>query len=229
MRVRSAARFCWLGLASYQQVYSLQQQLVEHCAQHEASAVFLAVEHPAVFTLGKRGGRQYLSVSEQFINSQGIEIIATERGGVITFHGPGQLVLYPVLHLRRCGLSVTDLVYLLEELMIRLASSFGVDATRHPRNRGVWVDGKKLGSLGVAIRHGVSFHGMALNVDLCLDPFTWISPCGLTGVQMTSLTLESKHPVSVAEVLALFPAVLADIFPFSFTAVQQQALFEGTK
>lgn len=184
----TTAAFCDLGLQAYPAVHALQVALA---AQRRlgplATDVFLCVEHPPVFTLGRRGNKEHLGVSETFLRERTIAVVPIERGGEITYHGPGQLVLYPIINLRQARLGVSDYVYLLEELMLRLAADFGVQASRDARNHGIWVGNSKLGSIGIAIRHGIAFHGLALNVDLDLEPFSWINPCGLRDVGMTSL------------------------------------------
>lgn len=214
------AALCHLGLTEYQAVYQLQTRLVDwRRRQGPGSDIFLVVEHPAVYTLGRRGGREFLMVSEEFLADKGIAVVPIERGGVITYHGPGQLVIYPIIHLKQAGLSVAGYVAKLEELMMALAAEVGVDAGRDERNHGVWVGDNKLGSIGIAIRHGVSFHGMALNVNLALAPFGWINPCGLTGVQMTSLSAETGRDIPLARLAAALPTHLATIFPYTFKEI----------
>lgn len=210
------ASLCNLGLMEYQVAYDLQTRLVtERRLQSEGHDIFLVVEHPSVYTLGRRGGREFLMVSEEFLAEKKIDIVPIERGGVITYHGPGQLVIYPIIHLKQAGLSVAGYVAKLEELMMALAADAGVMAGRDARNHGVWVGDRKLGSIGIAIRHGVSFHGMALNVNLSLEPFGWINPCGLTGVRMTSLAAETGRDIALADVLAGLRHHLETIFPYS--------------
>lgn len=211
-----AAAYADLGLVDYAAAYALQRDLVERRRGGSVPDTFLVTEHHATFTLGRRGGRENLMVTEAFLREQGIPLIHIERGGDITFHGPGQLVIYPILHLREAGLSVTEYVFRLEEVMIRLAASRGVDAVRDPRNRGVWVGGSKLGSVGIAIRHAISFHGLALNVCLDPTPFSWVNPCGLSGVGMTTLSRELGREVSLAEVKEDLPGILAEVFDREF-------------
>lgn len=208
-----AAKLIQLGMVDYLEAYHLQQELVEKRRSGGlADDHFIVTEHPPTFTLGRRGGRENLMVSEQFLTEKNIPLVPIERGGDITFHGPGQLVVYPILHLRQCGLSVTDYVGLLEETMLQLARKAGVEAVRDPRNHGVWVKGKKLGSVGIAIRHGVCFHGLALNGNLLLEPFSWVNPCGLTGVSMTTLSSESGQEISTLWLLEAVKPVLEDVF-----------------
>ena len=212
-----AAALVDLGLTGYAAAYDLQLGLVEKRRSGAVGDTFLVTEHPATFTLGRRGGRENLMVTEEFLRERGIPLVHIERGGDITFHGPGQLVIYPILQLREAGLSVTEYVSRLEELMIRLAAKQGVTAVRDPRNHGVWVGGKKLGSVGIAIRHGIAFHGLALNVCLDLTPFSWVNPCGLTGVRMTTVSRECGRDVSMAEIKRELASILSEVFDRDFT------------
>ncbi|MBF0467367.1 MAG: lipoyl(octanoyl) transferase LipB [Desulfamplus sp.] len=224
-----------LNLVDYIKAFELQKKIVSDRINGDIEHdVILILEHPAVFTLGKRGGRENLVVSEEFLKSRNIAIIQTGRGGNITYHGPGQIVLYPIVNLERRKTGVSDFVNALEEVMIRTASDFGVTAVRDGRNHGVWVkkrqiDGSslqpditlvpkinsdldnnidisginsnaKLGSIGLSVKRGISFHGLALNVNLDLTPFGWINPCGMAGISMTSLENESKKNIDIKNV-----------------------------
>jgi len=164
------------------------------------SDILLLLEHAPVFTLGRRGGRENLTVSENLLQERGIPVVHVERGGDITFHGPGQLVGYPIINLHAARLTVTDYVERLEEVMIRTAGYWGVRAGRNALNRGIWVGNSKLGSIGIAIRRGITFHGFAFNVNPSLEPFTWINPCGLKGIGITSLERELSRKLSMREV-----------------------------
>ena len=187
-----------LATIHYREAYDLQLRI--HEARRSGSItsdVILLLEHHPVFTLGKQGGRENLTVSENVLTDNGISVVHVERGGNITYHGPGQLVCYPILHLENARLKVVDYVERLEEVMIRTAWEFGVQAERNSANRGVWVGKNKLGSIGIAIRRGICFHGFAFNVNLAMEPFGWINPCGLKGVSMTSLEREGAAGISV--------------------------------
>lgn len=176
-----------LNFMGYKEAHEIQLRYVESVLSGKSPDTILMVEHPPVFTLGRQGSLDALLKSRDEITGEGVEIIHTERGGDITYHGPGQIVVYPIVQLRRKGLSVTAFIEVLEEIMIRTLADFGVEANRDARNRGVWVGGDKIGSVGIRVRHGVTFHGLALNVTLSLAPFSWIQPCGLSGVEVTSL------------------------------------------
>ena len=177
-----------LPLTEYGEAWQLQQSVVK--AKREGvlpNDVILVLEHPPVYTLGRRGGMDNLCVPRDRLDAEGIDVVQIERGGDITYHGPGQLVAYPLLDIRRAHLSVVDLVSCLEAIMIATADHFNVTAERNPLNRGVWIGPAKLGSIGLAVRRNITFHGMALNVNLDLTHFSWINPCGLKAVNMTSL------------------------------------------
>ncbi len=215
------AQFCRLGLCDYRTVYELQTRLVAERRAGERDDLFLLTEHPGVFTLGRRGGLENLIVSQEFLARAGIPLVHIERGGDVTYHGKGQLILYPIIHLRQAHLSIPDYVYRLEELMLRLTRDCGIEAGRDARNHGIWVAGKKLGSVGIAVRHGVTFHGLALNVNVPLTPFSWINPCGLTGVRMTSLSKECGTEVGLEQAAQHIRQHLSDIFLRDFIEVDR--------
>ena len=190
-----------LGLMDYREAWKLQTDLVDARIKKDVSSdVVLFLEHPAVYTLGRRGGDENLLVSESFLEKSGISVVQVERGGNITYHGPGQLVVYPIMDLQTARIGVVEFVEALEKVMLKTVALWGIKAKRSSANRGIWVGDKKLGSIGVALRKGISFHGLALNVDLDLLPFSWIQPCGLQDVQMTSMKLELSRDVSMINV-----------------------------
>lgn len=195
----------WLSVEmpviDYKEAWDLQHKLVtDRKSRIIDKNVVLFLEHPPVFTLGRRGGLDNLTVPEDYLEKAGISVIHVERGGDITYHGPGQLVVYPIVDLREAGLRVLDYVTALEEIMIRTAADWGLVAERNSMNRGVWVDNKKLGSIGITIRRGISFHGIAFNVNVSLEPFSWINPCGLKGIRMTSMERELSYQVPMHQV-----------------------------
>ena len=180
-----------LGILEYNDTLKLQEATRSAKVENdlEPDRVFF-VQHPPVFTLGKRGGLENLMVSKDFLDKKGIQTVQTNRGGNITYHGPGQAVLYPIVDLEQAKIGVADFVTGLEEGMLRTVGEFNVEAKRDPKNHGLWVGDRKIGSVGLSIKHGISIHGLALNVNLDLTPFTWANPCGLSNVSMTSLEKE---------------------------------------
>jgi len=172
----------------FAEAWGLQLALVEaKRSGRQAADVLLLLEHPSVFTIGRRGGREHLLVDENFLRERNIPLIGVERGGDITYHGPGQLVGYPIIKLRGGVRKLGDLLLGLEEIMIRTLADWSITAERNILNRGVWVGSEKIGSVGLAVRGGVSFHGFSLNVNVALEPFGWIQPCGLKGIGVTSM------------------------------------------
>ena len=203
-----------LGLSCYQEALQLQRQLHAAChATHEN--VLVLTQHYPVVTLGYRRQRTQLQLSVAELAALGISVVEIERGGGATYHGPGQLVMYPIFSslFRCCG--VRGFVASLEEVMRRVSHRFGVTATRQPNLPGIWIGERKLGAVGVAVRRGVTLHGCALNVDLDLHPFAFIAPCGLSGKEVTSLKQERGVPIPLAEVVQETRRSFAAVFATS--------------
>ncbi len=180
-----------LPLTDYGEALDLQREIVAARKAGRLTAdVVVALEHPPVFTLGRNGGRENLAVTDTFLEQQSVRVVQIDRGGNITFHGPGQLVAYPILDLTALGLSVKGYVAGLEQAMAKTAADQGIAAAGDEENRGIWVEGRKLGSIGITVSRGITCHGLALNVNTDLTPFTWINPCGLRNVRMTSMAAE---------------------------------------
>jgi len=230
LAIRNSRQDTWLcvelPIVEYQKARDLQGHLLS--ARKDKiidSDIILILEHSPVFTLGRRGGLKNLRVSESFLKKSKIPVMHVERGGDITFHGPGQIVVYPIINLEKARLDVTDYVSNLEEVMIQTAKESGVQAQRNGLNRGIWVGKKKLGSIGIAVRRGISFHGMALNVNLSLEPFNWINPCGLQDIKMTSIQQELSHPVSLPHVRQTVKQHFESIFGVELVATDIKELY----
>ena len=211
----------WLSVdfdrIDYHDAWQLQSNLI--IARKERilpNNIVLFLEHPAVFTLGRRGGRECMLVSDEFLEKIGVQVIQVERGGNITFHGPGQLVVYPIVDLQSAGIKVVDFVSGLEEVMLRTVENWGITAERNAANRGIWVGPHKMGSIGIAVRRGISFHGLALNVHTDLTPFSWIQPCGLQNVAMTTMQQETAHKLSMQQVRAFLKTQFERVFGIKF-------------
>jgi lipoate-protein ligase B len=189
--------------------------------------IVLIVQHSPVFTLGRRGGIENLKVSRTFLERLKIPVIQVERGGDITFHGPGQLVVYPIVDLAKAGLKIIDYVAGLEEIMLRTVSDWGISAERNSVNRGIWIADKKLGSVGISVKRGVSFHGFALNVNLSLKPFQWIHPCGLSGVCVTSMAQELWKNISMKPVQEAMKHHLSSVFGIHLAKIEHQVIVQS--
>jgi len=188
------AVFMDLGIMEYKRALEFQIKTLEEGIGKPFSLdrIFF-VEHPPVFTLGKRGGEENLTVSREFLASRGIHLVQTDRGGNITYHGPGQAVLYPIVDLEAKRMGVKDFVWGLEEIMKQTALDFHIQAGRNSLNHGLWVGNAKIGSVGLSIKKGISFHGLAMNINLDLEPFSWINPCGLSHISVTSVKNELQR------------------------------------
>lgn len=191
-----------LGLTDYEPTWQAMKRFTDGRDRETADEVWL-VQHPPVFTQGQSGKPEHLLLPGD------IPVVQVDRGGQVTYHGPGQLVAYLLLDVRRLGFGVRELVTRIERSLIDLLASYGVDAAAKADAPGVYVDGAKIASLGLRIRNGCSFHGLALNVDMDLDPFKRINPCGYAGLAMTQLR-EQAGPIEFAEVSARLRAQLVN-------------------
>ena len=197
------ARLCLvydLGLVDYQKGLELQERLLDSRKAGTISDVLLLLQHPSVFTIGRSGKVEDIIVSEETLGKENIPVFHTSRGGEVTYHGPGQLVGYPILHLREDGLTVHQYVWNLEDVIIRTLMDFGISGQRVSGWRGVWVGEEKICSLGLRISGEVSMHGFSLNVNTDLKYFTYIVPCGLTDATITSVSSLLGHEVTIEEV-----------------------------
>ena len=208
-----------LPIMEYRKAWDLQHRLVDARKDRVIdSDLVLFLEHFPVFTTGRRGDLSNLTVTEAFLKQAEIPVIQVERGGDITYHGPGQLVVYPIIHLGNAGLGVSEYVTKLEETMIRATAHWGIKADRNSLNRGVWVGKKKLGSVGITIRKGVSFHGIAFNVNVDLTPFEWIHPCGLKDIRVTSIKQVLSREIPMHAVREVMKTHMEAIFQIQFEA-----------
>lgn len=181
-----------LGLVEYLPAWHAMQDFTNSRDTQTVDEAWL-LEHPSVFTQGQAGKAEHLLMPGE------IPVVQADRGGQVTYHGPGQLVAYLLLDVRRLGFGVRELVNRIERSLVDLLASYGVAAVAKPDAPGVYVDGAKIASLGLRIRNGRSFHGLALNVDMDLEPFGRINPCGYTGLKMTQLR-DLVGPVDFHEV-----------------------------
>jgi len=181
-----------LGLVEYEPTWRAMQRFTDERDATTPDEIWF-LEHPPVFTLGMNASRAHVLAPGD------IPVVQIDRGGQVTYHGPGQLVVYPLIDLRRAGLGVRDLVTALERSVIGLAADHGMSAEARRDAPGVYVEGRKLASVGIRVRRGASYHGLALNVRLDLEPFGRINPCGYQGLQMTQLAdLSGLGSVSAA-------------------------------
>lgn len=186
----TALHLRWLGRQAYEPVWHAMQRFTNERDADSADEIWL-LEHPQVFTQGQAGKAEHLLLPGW------IPVVQTDRGGQVTYHGPGQLVAYVLVDVRRAGIGVRELVSLLEESLIELLASYGISAVARADAPGVYVGAAKIASLGLRIRRGCSFHGLALNINMDLQPFSRINPCGYRGLAITQM----------ADLLSVAPAV----------------------
>lgn len=214
-----------LGLIDYQEAWDYQEErfqlLVDHKRERKGAPpdqYLLFCEHPHVYTLGKSGDENNLLIHKDFLKKIEATYYKTNRGGDITYHGPGQVVGYPILDLESLGMGLKQYVDLLEEAMIRLLDRKGITATRMDDATGVWLDAdhpvkaRKICAIGVRSSRYVTMHGFALNVNTNLDYFTYINPCGFDTKGVTSMEKELKHPLDIAQVKQELKEILMNLF-----------------
>jgi lipoic acid synthetase len=199
------------GLADYGPTWELQRELVSHRQRGEVPDVLLLLEHPPVITCGRATKPEHLRTPRETLLQMGWGVFDVERGGSVTYHGPGQLVGYPILDLRRYGEDIVGYVRMLEESVIRALRPYGIEAERRPGFPGVWVGEEKIAAVGVAVKRRVTMHGFALNVNTDLDPFRAINPCGI-GFPPTSMEKILGHPVPLHEVRDAYARSFEEVF-----------------
>jgi lipoyl(octanoyl) transferase len=217
-----------LGLISYTDAYALQERLVAARKSSAIDDILLLCEHPHVITLGRNASRANLLASENVLRQKGVELHATNRGGDITYHGPGQIVGYPILNLGNIKRDVGWYVRTLEEAMIRATADFGVTVFRVPGKTGIWVQAgateEKLAAIGVHLSRWVTSHGFAYNVSTDLRYFDLIVPCGIPDRKATSLEKLLSRNVSLAEVKPRLSHHLADLLSLDPISTSPDAL-----
>lgn len=235
-----------LGMIGYAEAYALQKRMVAARKADGIGDVLLLCEHPPVITQGRNGKPEHVLVSEPLLRQRNVEFFETSRGGDVTFHGPGQLVGYPILNLAAIRRDVLWYVRMLEEVMIRSTNEFSLAALREPGKTGVWVvtrdnpagsflashhspsaTPEKIGAIGVHISRWVTSHGFAYNVSTDLRYFELIVPCGIAGRKATSLEKLLQRPVTIREVAPLMARHFADVFGLAMKEATKEQLLES--
>ncbi len=207
-------RVRYLGRLPYRQAWALQRDLLAQRKANTLGDTLLLLEHDPVITIGRDGTAQNVLAPPALLSARGVEVIETDRGGDATFHGPGQLVAYPILDLRPDWRDLHRLVTALEQIMIDTLADYGLPTTRLPGAPGVWLPDpdRKIGALGVKVSRWITHHGLALNVNTDLTFFSLIVPCGIPNKAVTSLAQELGHRLPLAEVMETLAAHLARTF-----------------
>ena len=187
----------YLGVVPYELALKRQQGLMQARAEGIIPDVLLLLQHPPVFTIGRFSGEEDIIASLETLTQEGIAVFHTNRGGGITYHGPGQLVGYPILNLKENGLGVREYIWKLEAVIIKLLLDLGIQGHRVAKYPGVWVGEEKICSVGIHVSHSITMHGFALNVNTNLSHFEYINPCGINSKVMTSVSKLLRYPVEV--------------------------------
>ncbi len=178
----------FLGKCDYDSALDIQYNILEKRQKDDIGDTLILVEHPPVITIGRNGKETNVVASDEYLKSQGVAVFDTNRGGDVTYHGPGQIVGYPIIKLKEQGIGVRDFVKGLEEIFIKLLrETCNIEAGRDSENTGVWVGNDKITAIGLAVKRGVTMHGFAFNVNTILEHFLLIVPCGIVGKGVTSI------------------------------------------
>lgn len=232
--VNRKTKFQDLGLIEYQKAWDYQEELFQNVVKakqdnrntkqdNATPNHLLFCQHPHVYTLGKSGKDSNLLINEDFLKSKGASLFRINRGGDITYHGPGQIVGYPILDLDNFGMSIKSYIFKLEEVIIRSLKQFGINSTRSAGATGVWLDAedralsRKICAIGVRTSHWVSMHGFALNVNTDLNYFEYIVPCGIVGKSVTSISRELGKKISIEEVQQVLKSEFSNVFEMEFS------------
>jgi lipoyl(octanoyl) transferase len=200
-------RVRWLGRMNFADALALQEEIATKKRQDRSSGdELLLLEHEPVYTIGRTPDKSSLLGSAHLPHP----LFAINRGGQATYHGPGQLMGYPIIDLRRCGQDLHRYLRWLEQLLIELLANYGITAWRREALTGVWIDHRKIASIGVGVRHWITMHGFALNVCGDLSPFNYIIPCGINNIAMTSMEKETAKAFSVVDVARVFKKLALD-------------------
>lgn len=205
-----------LGTVPYEKALEYQENLLARRIAEETRDSLILLEHPPTITTGRKGNTEHLLVREEYLRKHGISFVHASRGGDITFHGPGQIVGYPILNLKNHGMDIRRNLRMIEEMIIRTLRDFDIEGRRIDGVTGVWVKRSKVASIGIAIRKWVTYHGFALNVSTDLDYFDLILSCGITDVRITSIGnwLGNEENVGMDDVTRSVIRNFMDVFGF---------------
>lgn len=216
-----------LGTMDYGEALNIQENLLELRQQGEITDMMLLLEHPPVLTIGRSGSVSNVLLSEDVLKAQGITVYEVNRGGDVTYHGPGQIVGYPILDLNDHGKDVRSFFRRIEQTFINLlGDEYGIDAGRDPKYPGVWVGDEKITAIGCAVKRWVTMHGFAFNINTNLDHFKWINPCGITDKGVTSLERILGHPEDMDKVNKMVITHFSRLFNLEPRIIDKGQLYE---
>lgn len=217
-----------LGLIGYSDAYYLQRDLHRQRFDGEITDTLLLMEHPPTITIGKSGKLENVLASQAQLAKQGVSLFFVDRGGDVTYHGPGQLVAYPIIDLRRRGRDVHKYLYELEEVVVRTLNDFSIKSGRDSNHAGVWVKNEEIAAVGLSVRKWISMHGFALNVNTDLEQFSLINPCGFPNRKATSMSNLLSQDIPMKEVIEKFLVRFSEVFDAHMELGSNNILTGGT-
>ncbi len=215
-----------LGLMPYEPAFAIQERILEARMRDRLPSTIILQENSSVFTIGRTGSRSNILASADELQRLGIEVLEVNRGGDITYHGPGQLIVSPLLYLGDVDLNANQYLHRLEDVLIDLLSTFGIRTYKKKDYPGVWWNQAKIGAVGIAVKHGYTFHGFSLNVNLDLAPFNLINPCGVSQMLITSLHQILGHEIPITEIKEKLHEILVETFSLSMRDVSYKEVQE---
>lgn len=213
-----------LGFIPYAPAFTIQERVFNACAEKRLAGAVILQENLPVFTIGRAGSLSNLLATPEELELRSIQVLEVNRGGDITYHGPGQLIVSLLFYLGDLDMNANQFLHKLEDVMITLLREYGIEAHKDPEHPGAWVDEAKIGSVGLAVRHGYTFHGFSINTNLDLAPFQLINPCGVPQMPVTSISKICGREVTTSEIKAPLLEVIKNIFDLEFT----QGTWPGT-
>ncbi len=207
--------YCNLDTIDYKEAWDLQKSIFELRYQQKVDDVFLLLEHPHTYTLGKTADEKNLVGNEEYLNKNKISVYDIDRGGDITYHGPGQIVGYPIIDLNSWGKDTDKYLRALEEIIIRTCADYGLPVVRVPKYTGVWIEDRKIAAIGIKVTRWITMHGFALNVNTDLSLYNGIIPCGITNKEVTSLQKELNTEIDIQDVKSKILHHTAKIFGYT--------------
>lgn len=201
-----------LGFIPYAPAFSFQEKVLEARIEGRLPPIIILQENPPTFTLGRSGSENNILVSPAELATRGIELINVNRGGDVTYHGPGQLIASPLLYLGDVDLNANQYMHRIEDVLIKVLGEFGLKAIKRQDYPGAWLGDAKVGAVGIGVRHGFTFHGLSLNINLDLSPFKLINPCGFVAMPVTSMQAALGYPVLISDVKTILHKTIASTF-----------------
>jgi len=215
----------FIGRCEYRRALELQYELLEKRQRGEIEDTLIIVEHPPVITLGNQAEKTNIIASQEFLNKQGIDLVQTNRGGDVTYHGIGQIVGYPIVDIKNSKIGIRNFVRGLEEIFIQiLKDCFNIDSERNCQHTGVWIGNEKILAIGLAVKRGVTMHGFAFNVNTNLEDFKYIVPCGITDKGVTSIEKLTGKAFDIDEMKKLVVEYFLKVFNFDEVEITEMKL-----